>query len=263
MLKYDQYLKYRKVLENSILVDSSTLNEDAPNPYKGYTEDQINELDAMMKSAKVDCERAATFMMTKFKFFGEFIYRMRWVYTYHPAINTMATDGVNIFINPKFCASLTSNEVLFVLCHEILHNVMSHFMREKNLLGSKPSRGNHSRWNRAADYEINPMVVDALVEKNGEYLIKPEHFRDPKAFGGGGGLYDEKYLNMSAEAIYKMIEDEPEEEDDDNDGKFPAQPGMVIRAKDGKFGVIEKIDSNGKFDIKEITQAEAEKLLEQ
>jgi hypothetical protein len=257
MLKYDEYVKYRKISENSILLDSSTLNESA---IRGYGENEIDQDDALMVAAKADCERAATFMMTKFKFFGEFIYRMRWIYTYDPDVPTMATDGLTIYINPNFCASLTSNEVLFVLCHEILHNVMSHFIRERSFLGAKPSSGNHSKWNMAADYEINPMVVDALVEKNGEYLIKPEHFKDPKAFGGGGGLYDEKYLNMSAEAIYRMLE-QPDEDGDEDDDMYPAQPGMVIRSKDGKFGVIEKIDSNGKFDIKEITQAEAEKIL--
>jgi len=261
MLNYEDYLKLKSIQESTVLV-GVTLNEnDLPNPYKGYTEDEIDELDAMMKNAKADCERAATFMMTKFKFFGEFIYRMRWVYTYHPSIRTMATDGTSIYINPKFCASLTSDEVLFVLCHEILHNIMSHFIREKSFLGSNPSPSDHGKWNRAADYEINPMVVDALIDKNGNYLIPPSHFKDANAFGGGGGLYDEKYLDMSAEAIFKQLSSESDDGDDEESQTYPASPGDVVRTKDGRFGVIQSIDSNGKFEIKEITQEEAEKLL--
>lgn len=267
MLRYNDYTSLQKAKENAVLDRGSILNlleskgSAVPNPNKGYTVDDVEQLDKMMVASKEMCERASSLMMIRYKFFGEFIYRMRWIYTYHPSIDTMATDGKNIFINPKFCTSLTFEEVVFVLCHEILHNVMSHFIRERSFLGANPSAPDHGRWNRAADYEINPMVCDSLIF-NDKQLIPPDHFKKKEAFGGGGGLYNEEYIGKSAEHIFRLLKPEKEDGDPDQKNKsVPASPGDVIRTKDGKFGVIKSIDSNGKFEIDEITQAEAEKML--
>jgi len=148
---------------------------------------ELPELDIV----KEDIERAIAMLMGRFPFFGAFIYRFRILYV--PAtseqIKTMATDGLNIYINPAFAASLTDAQTIFVLCHEILHNVMMHFSREK-------AKGvqDHERWNIAADYEINPMLVD-------EGLLTREQLKNDIH-----GLYEDKYLDMTAEEIYDLEE---------------------------------------------------------
>lgn len=140
-----------------------------------------------LDEVKDDIERSIATIVGMYPFFGAFIYRFRILYVEwnHPHIQTMATDGKNIFINPAFAASLTDAQTTFVLCHEILHNVMVHFLR-----ATAKGVDDHERWNVAADYEINPMLVD-------EGLLTAAQVKDELH-----GLYDEKYLDLPAEEIY-------------------------------------------------------------
>lgn len=144
-----------------------------------------------LDEVKEDIERAIALLIGLFPFFGGFIYRFRIIYVHpqDPHIQTMATDGKNIFINPAFAKSLTDDQTVFILCHEILHNVMMHFSRAK-AIGVKDFGGD---WNIAADYEINPMLVE-------EGLLTKEELKN-----GIKGLYEDKYLGMSAEEIYELI----------------------------------------------------------
>jgi predicted metal-dependent peptidase/Sec-independent protein translocase protein TatA len=145
-----------------------------------------------LEIVKEDVERAIALLIGKFPFFGAFVYRFRILYVNAKdnRVKTMATDGKNIFINPAFAKSLTDAQTIFVLCHEILHNVMLHFTRERAKAVTK-----HKRWNRAADYEINPMLVD-------EGLLTKEELTNTLR-----GLFDEKYEGKTAEEIYDIIGD--------------------------------------------------------
>lgn len=235
MLSFEAYNNYKLFLEkNSIAVYESTLL------FEGKKDSQDDSKDELMKNAKDDVERCVAVIMGKYKFFGEFVYKLRFLYTYR--VNTMATDGKNIFINPKFCASLTDAQIIFILCHEILHNVMTHFIREKNY-----NVTDHDKWNRAADYEINPMLVDEGL------LTASEVKNDIK------GLLDEKWEDMTAEAIYDQLGagDNPQ----DGDMTYPAEVGDFVKSKDGKYGQIESINGDGTFEIKEVTVEEVRKGL--
>ena len=175
-LHFESFQWLNKWKSSQRLLESKTTSQDYP------------ELDEV----KEDIERAISFLMGKFPFFGAFVYRFRILYVpaNDPHIKTMATDGKNIFINPAFAKSLTDAQTVFVLCHEILHNVMLHFSRER-AKGVKK----HKRWNRAADYEINPMLVD-------EGILTAEEVTNKLR-----GLYDEKYAGKTAEEIYDLIGD--------------------------------------------------------
>jgi predicted metal-dependent peptidase len=190
-LQFDSFTKLHEWKTQQSLVEAAD-SQNAP------------ELDEV----KEDIERAIALLMGRFPFFGAFIYKFRIIYVPgdDPDITTMATDGANIFINPVFSASLTDAQTVFVLCHEILHNVMLHFVRQQNK-GAK----DHQRWNIAADYEINPMCVD-------EGLISAADLT-----GKMHGLYDEKYLDMPAEEIYDKIGNQ----------KMPQPPGQP-QSGDGK-----------------------------
>lgn len=225
MLNFDSYNKYKLFLERSVAV-TGTLDESAS---------QDEDKDALLQQTKDDVERCAALIMGKYKFFGEFIYRFRFIYTYR--VPTMATDGANIFINPKFCSTLTDKQIVFILCHEILHNVLIHFTREK-AKGVSPNQ--HERWNYAADYELNPMLVE-------EGLLSASELKNDIK-----GLYEEKYLEKTAEEIFDILKDE-----NPPPMEWPAEIGDFVKSKDDKYGKIVAINLDGTYEIEEVTKEEA------
>lgn len=95
---------------------------------------------------------------------------------------TAATDGRKLYYNREFIKSLTPDELLFLIGHEVMHCVYDH-------LGRKGSR-EHKLWNMANDYIVNYTLVK---EKLGDM---------PK-----GGLYDDKYTDeMTSEEVYRLLE---------------------------------------------------------
>lgn len=104
-------------------------------------------------------------------------------------ISTACTNGKYIRYNPAFFMSLDAEERLFLLLHEVMHVALMHMLRLQERSGE--------RWNRAADYVINA------------YLIS-QGFKMPSM-----GLYDPRFIGMSTEEVYAILEDE----DDKNEGK--------------------------------------------
>ena len=95
---------------------------------------------------------------------------------------TAATDGRKLYYNREFIKSLTPDELLFLIGHEVMHCVYDH-------LGRKGSR-EHKLWNMANDYIVN-------------YTLKKEKLGEmPK-----GGLYDDRYTDeMTSEEVYRLLE---------------------------------------------------------
>ena len=92
---------------------------------------------------------------------------------------TAATDGRFFFYNTEFIQSLDDDELIFLMGHEVLHNVYDHMDR----------RGNRDPrlWNIANDYVVN---MD-LVENNiGKKITKVQI------------CFDYKYQNWISEEIY-------------------------------------------------------------
>ena len=94
-------------------------------------------------------------------------------------IGTMATDGYRIYANPVFCEKITEDELLGVLAHELMHNLLGHLEREQ---GRDPGK-----WNVAIDHATNLL----LEEMN---FSMP----DPKCC-------ERRYHGLTAEEIYKML----------------------------------------------------------
>lgn len=91
-------------------------------------------------------------------------------------VDTAATDGKNLFFNPEFFLGLEPEERLFLVLHEVMHNVFNHGTRQ----GFRDGRV----WNEAGDYAIN----DELIQRG---------FKMPK-----NGLHNVDYRDMSADDIY-------------------------------------------------------------
>lgn len=102
-----------------------------------------------------------------------------------PTCDTMWTDGESLGFSPKFVAETPDLQLKGTICHEVLHVAGGHPWRQEHR--------EHEQWNEACDYAVNPMVDEA------GYLL-PE-----------GVLRDKRFFGMSAEAIYRILEDEKQQ----------------------------------------------------
>lgn len=103
------------------------------------------------------------------------------------SIKTMATNGSYIKYSPEFAESLSIEHCSGVVAHEVMHCVMEHCLRR----GDRDPK----KWNIAADYVINPIILDAGIQL-------PE-----------GHLFDQSYVGMSVEQVYALLPDQPEQEE--------------------------------------------------
>lgn len=117
-------------------------------------------------------------------------------------IDTFAVNGTHLFYNDKFADSLTFDECKGVLAHEILHIALLHITRKGNR--------DHSLFNEACDYAINP-------------LLKNEGFKLPE-----GALDDKRFHDKSAEDIYRILEKE----------RPPSSKNGGKKNKKGNFGEV-------------------------
>jgi predicted metal-dependent peptidase len=113
-------------------------------------------------------------------------------------IPTACTDGYTVWYNPAFWMGMDPEERAGVLLHETLHPAFMHMLRR----GDRCAK----RWNKAADYAINLIIIDA-------------GFRLPK-----GCLLDSKYRNMTVEEIYDCLDPEDKVDPDWEDIKEPDTP---------------------------------------
>lgn len=101
-------------------------------------------------------------------------------------VPTAATDMKRIYWNPDFFATLTVDEIEFVVMHELMHIIHLHGLRRQ---GRNPDR-----WNIACDYAIN-----AALKAGGRHMPAM-------------GLFNSEYAGLSADAIYEKMpaDDDPQ-----------------------------------------------------
>jgi predicted metal-dependent peptidase len=128
-------------------------------------------------------------------FFKPFINKLKMVYTFR--VNTQATDGKTIFVNPRFTEGLDLTQKAFVMAHEIMHVILNHLRREKR------AGFEHHKANCAADYECNIALADLGLISISSIKKVTE-------------LIDEKYRNMGFEEIYNVMP-EPKKENNKPD----------------------------------------------
>lgn len=108
-------------------------------------------------------------------------------------IETMETDGTSLEYNPTWIDSLSTDEIKAVLCHEVMHLACAHHCRR----GARE----FETWNKAADYAINQIIIDAGLKL-------------PR-----GCLIDPQYAGISADDIYSKIYRKPQKKQDDQQGQ--------------------------------------------
>lgn len=139
----------------------------------------------------------------------------------HPLVKTLATDGARIFYNPLFMYLIGEDARMFVLAHEVCHVIFDTFTRR----GDRDFR----IWNYASDYVINQVLKDAQLSMPDAGKIKSalERMRQmglanmdeieafAEKFGLNKpeqvvGLQDDKYKEMTQEAVYELLTKEAE-----------------------------------------------------
>ena len=117
-------------------------------------------------------------LITRHPFLGSVVMRLKFVRK--DEIRTAATDGDHIYYNEEFLQSLNRDELTTLIAHELLHCILQHHERA--------ARKIRPLWNVACDYAINPMLFDDFNFTRLDNCC-----------------YDQKYKNLSAEAIYNRL----------------------------------------------------------
>lgn len=125
--------------------------------------------------------------------------------------HTAATDGKNIYFDPDYLASLSDDDKLFIIAHELMHIKFEHMFRmtDKNGQMRDPKI-----WNIATD-----AIINANLERDG-FKIKEGCINMPEA------------LNYNAEEFYEKLLKERNEQNQqsgnnqDGQGKNQNQSGQ-------------------------------------
>jgi len=96
-----------------------------------------------------------------------------------PSCETAWTDGRVFAYNPDYISILPSDKLLGLAAHTVMHPACNHHKRRNNR--------DQELWNRACDYAINPILLDAG-------LTLPDGF-----------LFNEQYRGKSADAVYDLL----------------------------------------------------------
>ena len=113
--------------------------------------------------------------------------------------HTAATDGNNIYFDPDFLASLSDDDKLFIIAHELMHVKFEHMYR---LTTKDGQMRDPNLWNIATD-----AIINANLEQDG-FKIKEGYVNMPEA------------LNYSAEEFYdKLLKEKQELEQQKSENK--------------------------------------------
>jgi len=167
--------------------------------------------------------KARSILILDHPFFGSLALRLGLIED--KSFESMAINGKDIYYNPKFVDSLTTNELTGVLAHEVMHIALGHAWRQE--------KREHKRWNIAGDYVINGNLIQT-------------GFTLPK-----GHLIEPKYSLLSTEEIYNQLkqqQEEKEEEEQKNTGKQKSNEEKPFQEEQEKKKGSDKGKGNGKRD---------------
>jgi predicted metal-dependent peptidase len=200
---------------------------------------------ATSAAARKLVERACAIMLLDHPFFAT-------IQLKHPIdertdIPTLAVlPNGHIFYNPDFVVQQTTNQMLWAVCHEVLHYADGHQMRFKNFIkinGLEDSPKTRMQWNRAGDRWINDTLNQSGV---GEKIPGCEDVPGS--------------ADKTVEAI--MHEVMAEDEKGGGKGKGKGDPGKPSGPMDGDMqegempaGELEELEAQRTMDVGEAAQA--------
>lgn len=190
-------------------------------------------------------KKARTSLILHHPFFASLALRLQIKEDY--SCHTAWTDGDNLGYNPHYINMLSSKKLEGLTAHIVMHPACGHHLRR----GTR----DHNTWNKACDFVINGILVDAGFTLPDGYLIN-EEYQDRSAenvysilsAGDAGDSEQEVEENeneQEAEGADDSTEQEdnqesdegrPEEDEDDGeDGESnqPGDPGLSGEVRDG------------------------------
>ena len=137
-------------------------------------------------------------MIARYPRFGAQIAAANLEYSTDLQYHTAATDGKNIYFDPDFLASLSYDDKLFIIAHELMHVKFEHMYR---IMDKDGQRRDLNLWNIATD-----AIINANLERDG-FKIKDGYVKMPEA------------LNYNAEELYeKLLREKQTEQQSGNNG---------------------------------------------
>ena len=122
--------------------------------------------------------QAQTTLVMQQAFFGLLTLRLELIQD--EGVETACTDGKVIMYNPSFVEKMPMDQVLGLLCHEVMHCAIGTIWRRGARI--------HKLWNIAEDYAIN-----AVIEETKGIQLPV------------GGLLEPQYSGLSGEEIYAKL----------------------------------------------------------
>jgi len=166
--------------------------------------------------------KARTFLLLDHPFFATLLLHMQPIRR-DQDFDTMATDGNYLYYNGDFVMGLDMDELVGVLAHEAMHPAMAHHLRR---MEREPRR-----WNVAADYAINPIIIDSGLKLPKNALINP------------------KYKGMMAEEIYNLLPEQPKNAKSDPGGCGGVMDGKNSKGEVPSKAEREQMESEGKIRV--------------
>jgi len=152
-------------------------------------------------------------ILFKYPFFGSILFKTaRYVETDDPKIPYAATDGRSIYFNREWVKKIPTDWAVFVICHEVLHNVYRHINRSADYRRQGHLKG--MKWsdklaNIAQDYIINDVLKEAKVG------IMPDFGLWDQSIGTADDSFEDVYARL-----YKQY---PPQDSDGDGGSNPKQ----------------------------------------
>jgi len=138
------------------------------------------ELKILKKKALDVLSHSRHVLLTKYPFIGSIALRMDLVPVRDIRVRTACTDGNCVYFDIAFLSSLSNEERIFVLAHEVWHAVLLHLTR----------RGNR-----------NPALFNIATDKEVNYLLKEDGLVPPADLCFPEG----NEVGKCAEEIYEML----------------------------------------------------------
>jgi predicted metal-dependent peptidase len=116
-------------------------------------------------------------------------------------VPTARTNGIDCHYGSKFIKDMSDSDLRGLIMHENLHKVYQHMFLWQHLYEEDGRTAN-----KACDYVIN-LEIDAIAKRTGGFITLPE-----------GGLLDHKYTKMDSQAVYNMLREDKDNDDDAGGG---------------------------------------------
>ena len=185
-----------------------------------------------LDTLKTRLAKAKTSLILEHPFVGAIALGMP--HSFQEGVGTACTNGKRVLYDPKFVSNLSDDQLKFLVAHECMHPMLEHNFRRQSR--------DPKKWNMAADYVINQLLVDEGIGKfiEGGCLNKA-------LYDAGQGV---------SEQIYTLLP-----EDGGDDGAGPSIGGTGQDLEDGEGTASDQAQAAAEWKVKVAQAAQAAKMM--